>query len=350
LGLQFNGHYSFELEPVSANIVSLGAPQSLSTMAHGVPEVLQWTINLDASIQPGEEVEWDMVANFNGSEYRQRVRKIYGEPTTHLQNSGSMADFLPSTNWGETTEDFASPTTSLTDSPFSEYENATVSELEYNRIIDLRHANWAQLTFQAKWEIEASWDYAQILASPVEDNTWTPLCARYTVEGGEYQDEGQPLWEGVQNQWLSEEVDLSDFLGQRIKVKFRLVSDQFVTEDGFYFDDLSVISLLEEGAPFPDTGYVDTIGSTPDTTTGMHSYAVQSSVIFPNPVSEWLHIRTPGTRTSLVKIWSHTGVLLLERKDHQGAIDVSSLPPGSYILTVERQDGRIDTHRVVVIR
>jgi PKD repeat protein len=54
------------------------------------------------------------------------------------------------------------------------------------------------------------------------------------------QPNNQPVYEGVQSSWVLEEINLSDYLGQQIKVRFQLRSDGEVNADGFYFDDFKI--------------------------------------------------------------------------------------------------------------
>jgi len=81
------------------------------------------------------------------------------------------------------------------------------------------------------------------------------------------QDAGEPVWDGTQTSWVKEEINLIDFIGQTIQLRFRLVSDNFVTGDGFYFDDFQVntigggVGILEkeisvgQNMPNPATTY-----------------------------------------------------------------------------------------------
>ena len=75
-------------------------------------------------------------------------------------------------------------------------------------------------------------------------NSWIGQCGNYTVPGtsanGSVQPEGGPVYEGAFADWVLEEISLSDYLGETIKVRFRLQSDGGVREDGFYFDDFKM--------------------------------------------------------------------------------------------------------------
>ena len=45
------------------------------------------------------------------------------------------------------------------------------------------------------------------------------------------------------NIWVEEEIDMTEFLGDSIQLRFQLVSDNFVTGDGFTLMILNYISM-----------------------------------------------------------------------------------------------------------
>ncbi len=75
--------------------------------------------------------------------------------------------------------------------------------------------------------------------------SWTPLAGKYTVTGNSNQAQGEPLYDGFQTEWVQEEIDLFDYIGNSVTFRFMLKSDNYVTEDGFYFDDFEV-QIVEE--------------------------------------------------------------------------------------------------------
>ena len=119
-----------------------------------------------------------------------------------------------------------------------------MENLYYNPDIDLTNAISAKITFYAKWDIEANYDYVQFQVSTNGGNSWIGQCGLYAVPGtdnnGSVQPDGDPVYEGVMSDWVLEDINLSDYLGQVINVRFRLRSDGGVTEDGYYFDDFKV--------------------------------------------------------------------------------------------------------------
>ncbi len=159
----------------------------------------------------------------------------------YTDNGDNIETWATSSNntsmWNQTDEDFISAPTAYTDSPDGEYRPGTLSSL-VSDTIDLTQANFAEVAFWAKWEIENDYDYAQLRVIDEAGNT-TPLCGLYTNLGTGDQDSGEPLYDDVST-WVLEESDLTDYVGQRIMLEFYFRSDNFVEGDGFYFDDLIV--------------------------------------------------------------------------------------------------------------
>jgi carboxypeptidase T len=131
---------------------------------------------------------------------------------------------------------------SITDSPSGFYQNNANKSVTTLNNIDLTNALAATLSYYTKWDIEKGYDYVEILASTNGIN-YTQLCGKYTAEGSDNQNNGLPMYDGKQSEWVKENIDLVDYLGQNIKLRFKLVSDGFSTGDGFYFDDITVLKI-----------------------------------------------------------------------------------------------------------
>ncbi len=153
----------------------------------------------------------------------------------------TLANWNTVAAWGPTEQTFFSANHSITDSPFGNYPDRSSTFIEMTNSIDLAGASKAVLKFQGKWALETNYDYVQLLASTDQSN-YTPLCGKHTVTNGM----NQPAYNGFQNDWILEEVDLSDYLGQQVYFRFQLDSDDFVNEDGFYFDDFSVEIIKDD--------------------------------------------------------------------------------------------------------
>jgi hypothetical protein len=77
------------------------------------------------------------------------------------------------------------------------------------------------------------------------------MCGKYTNLGSEDQIIDEPLYDGLQLDWVKEEIDLGEFVdfstNPTIDIRFVLISDGFIENEGFFFDDMS-IGVVEEGA------------------------------------------------------------------------------------------------------
>ena len=348
LGLDYTGVNSIELVPVTGNIFSADPPLPLPALQHLQHEDVSLNYQLMPGVSPGDLVEFDAVVTMNGYSYTERLSKVYGSPTVVYSEGGdALANFDTSTAWALTDEDYFSASQSITDSPEANYAPVTTSDLRYGRIIDLRSALFGQLTFHAKWGIEAGWDYCQIQASPVGQENWQPLCARYTRPGTEFQDEGAPVWDGFSDDWVLEEVDLADYIGQRIEVRLRLVSDLFVEYDGFYMDDFEFRVLLDENNPLSlDTGFVDTVGFTGNPT-GITSLS-QAVRIYPNPARDMLWIENHTGQPLSLSLYTLSGQEVKRAFRYTGRQwSLDGVAPGAYVLNI-RSDGRQWHERIIV--
>ena len=237
-----DGSLTVSIAPISSNIISVGIPNSYDLELHTTVEG-EIEYELDPDIQPGEEVIFELVVNNGFFSMAHTLSKTYQLPGVSLFEDGNDLNNWTTDGdsfWGTTTEQVFSPPTSITDSPNSNYQSNTISELAFNRYIPIINDENVKLYFWTKWLIEEGFDYVQLLVQVNEEEPF-PVCGRYSSLGTEYQDEGNPLWDGLQFVWVEEEIDISPYVtvGDSVTFSFKLVSDEAVEYRGFYFDDLS---------------------------------------------------------------------------------------------------------------
>jgi hypothetical protein len=76
------------------------------------------------------------------------------------------------------------------------------------------------------------------------------LEGMYTNPGtGSFQPPGEPLYDGSQLTWVHENIDISDYADQNISIRFLLMSDSYITADGWYVDNIK-ISIYEATSTF----------------------------------------------------------------------------------------------------
>ncbi len=330
LGVSGTGDFSVSINPVSANITSVGSPVSFTGL-----DVLQLTdgiiqYTLDSSIAIGDDVSFELIINNGSFDTSTLLNKKFGSLSAVFEDPGdSVSDNFVNDGWGTTTATFVSPSSSITESPGGNYPNNANETITLATPVDLTSAIGANATFNAKWEIENNWDYTQFEVSIDNGANWIPQCGAYTNDGSSNngQPTGEPLYDGTQNDWVLEQIDLSDYLGENILVRFQFRSDNAQRADGFYFDDLK-INILNE-----------TLGVI-DSETSLFS-------LYPNPVNNILNITTPLDSYG-VEVYNIQGQLIESRKNNQGSstVDYSGYASGIYLMKLTSETN-VQTFRIV---
>jgi len=98
------------------------------------------------------------------------------------------------------------------------------------------------LSYQTWYDIEEDWDYLYLEAS-TDGQTWEILS---TPSGTDFNPSGASYgwaYTGQTGDWRLEEIDLSQFAGQKVQVRFEYVTDALLNGDGFLLDDVRVDAL-----------------------------------------------------------------------------------------------------------
>ncbi|KAF5033840.1 Immune inhibitor A peptidase M6 [anaerobic digester metagenome] len=175
----------------------------------------------------------------------------------------------------------------------------------------LTNAQQAWVEFWTRWDIEDGYDYCVFEVSTDNGSTWIPQCGQYTTRGSADQLQNEPLYDGTQNTWVKEYIDLSDYLGLSLKFRFRMVSDSYVNADGFYFDDFTVNAIIFDG---------------------MEESVENNLTVYPNPATSELYIS--NISSGIYFISDATGHVIMRGTIDNGMFNVSDLAPGLYFVTV----------------
>jgi len=147
-----------------------------------------------------------------------------------------------SQKWEATTTSFHSSPTSFTDSKTGTYVNNETVTMTMKNAVDLSTYAHPRLSFWTKYETESNYDYGQVEVSTNNGSTFTPLAGNYTKPGtGSFQPNGEPLYDGLQATWVNEEMDLTSYNSNQVKIKFELKTDFSVNKDGWYVDDIGIL-------------------------------------------------------------------------------------------------------------
>ena len=293
---------------------------------------------LDNSINYGDEVKYVLTTD-NGIFVRHdTITKIFGDATLQVYDDATTDDNWTG-DWALTTEDFVSAPNSFTDSPNNNYASNSYEVYEFDSTIDLTNATGGLVRFSTKWEIEESWDYVQFQISTDNGQNWIPQCGKYTNPGvsnpSNSQPVGEPLYDGFQTSWVLEEINLSDYLGEEIKMRFVLVSDQYINEDGFYFDEFKILYNEESEA-------------------GLDKLDLLNLKVMPNPTNDVARIVLPQVVSEgKIQIMDGTGKLVKLYNIHQQTnmieIAVNDLEQGVYFVSYLGVSNQSNPVRLVVV-
>ncbi|MCX8080855.1 MAG: M14 family zinc carboxypeptidase [Bacteroidia bacterium] len=238
LGIQNPGTFTLSVVPLQG-ISSVGSPKVYTL---GITQRKKDSISfvLSPGLQQGQEIRY-ILRCFNGSyNHDDTIRKIYGAPVTLLSDGfDTPVQNWVSQNFAVESNTFVSPPFCMADSPGGWYQNNQISVLTTSNNLNLTNANRAHLQFYLRYITEKTFDLFKVYVSTNNGQSWTALCGKYStppphVFGSE------PAHEGVQNEWLKEEIDLTPYIGNQIKIRFEFTADNYGFEDGVYLDNVLV--------------------------------------------------------------------------------------------------------------
>jgi carboxypeptidase T len=338
LGLE-PGTYTVSLVPLSASIQSVGSAKVYSSLALLQELNDSISITLNPSVNLGDVVKY--LINIDNGFYTvtDTITRVYGAPVQAFSsNCNTTTGWMPG-GWAVSSTQFVSSSGSITDSPAGNYSPNLNKSITTSTFINLTDALAANLSYYANWDVEQGWDYVEVQAS-VNGTVFIPLCGKYTNLGNPYQDDQQPLYDGTQSTWVKESIDLSSYLGQNIKLRFKLVSDGGVEGDGFYFDDVLVEKIANPAG----------IGDSP-----AGNYVLLQSI--PNPCSDYTEITytlKDHSQPVDLLIVNQLGQLVkkqnLDVQKKSVLVNIQDLEQGVYYYHLSSRSGESVVKRLVVVK
>lgn len=343
-GVQNSSMVTVNLLPLTSNIQSITPSSKTFTSFSSFFDTKKdsFLVQLQPTITSGSVVKFILQTSFNGVTYHDTLTKIYNTSGGTLlvnDNATNLSQWTTTTGWNITTSKFVSAPSSITDTPTGNYANNANTMITSLNSISLAGVVQAKVNFYAQWDIENDYDYVQFMVSTNGGSTWIPQCGIYTNSGtgtgfGGVQPLNEPLYDGTQNTWVQEEIDLSDYLGMsNVKFRFWLGSDSWVTKDGFYFDDFKVEVTLA-------SGITQTI-----------KLKDKDFVIYPNPTRDKVNILLPSNAENLHIVDNLGRVIHKETLNatQNYTLNTEQLPAGLYNVVIYSQGG-IFTQKLSILR
>ena len=108
------------------------------------------------------------------------------------------------------------------------------------RSVDLRQTDRATLTYQVWYSLEEDWDYVYLQVSRDGGKHWDILETPRTSAANPVGTAFGPGYTGSSRGWVEERVDLSDYAGQEITVRFQYVTDDALNDIGLCLRRLAI--------------------------------------------------------------------------------------------------------------
>ena len=98
------------------------------------------------------------------------------------------------------------------------------------------------MTYWTWYDLEKDYDYVYLDASEDGQN-WTilntPACSDKNLSGNNY----GCGYNGTSQDWVQQKVDLSQFAGKKVQLRFEYVTDGAVNGEGLLLDDFSIPAI-----------------------------------------------------------------------------------------------------------
>ncbi len=325
MGFPDTATFTVTLTSLDSRLTLAGSPQSFTnpTLLTSISDSVSYTIA--AGTPNGQLLSYERKM-YNGLYYIKDTISFYNGTyyTNYAPGTNTLTDWTAS-GWDTCSLYFHTAPASIGSSHgCTNYPDNTTATITLLKTIDLSHSTQAFLYFYAKWSIESSYDYTMVEATPAGTGDWQQLCGRFTKPGTPYQIHDLPIYDGQQPQWVQEEIDLHDYLGQQINLMLSMVSDPAVNYPGFYFDDMNIITVQDSAflAVAPVAGNQPAIN------------------VYPNPAHSQLMITLSNVAHSSAvpaTIYDCFGrkAMVLSLTNGNNTVDVSHLATGVYYLKTD---------------
>lgn len=116
-------------------------------------------------------------------------------------------------------------------------------DTKLTREFDLTGLDSATLEYQVWHEIEEGWDYGYVQVSDDGGATWYILEGAHTTTDNPSGNGYGPGYTGESRGWKQESIDLTEFAGGPVLVRFEYVTDDAVYLDGMLIDGVAIPEL-----------------------------------------------------------------------------------------------------------
>jgi len=338
LGIPDTATFTVSIQALDSWLTVPATNNTYSSLTYLQQVADSFAYSLAATTPNGQEIKYIFRVNNGLYDYRDTVSFFYGKKYNITSpNTNTLADW-DNYGWNVCSGSYVSAPAALKSSATcGNYPDDGIFSITLRNPIDLTYATEAWLRFFARWGIESKYDYVSVQASIEGSGFWTPLCGNFTKPGTTYQLYNEPIYDAQQPFWLKEHMSLNDYLGEKILLKFEMVSDEVNNYEGFWIDDVEVSSVQDS-----------TTSVAPQS-----SDAVYSFHIYPNPTGNNLYINTNVPIANMPLdgfIYDLMGrkVMNFSLDKPTTTLNVASLPNGIYNLRLMNGITAMPVKKVVI--
>jgi hypothetical protein len=212
-----------QLHEASASLGSIAAGSSASNSGDA------FSFTVDPDTPDGHGLVMTVATSADGFYMEEAIEWVVGTPIALFSDDmeGGTGNWIENDGrWGITSSESHSPSHCYTDSPSGDYSNGVNTWIELAESLDLSQALTADLSFWHRYDTEDGYDFCYVEASNDGGASWQQVGPKY---------------EGTIYDWEHVELSLADFVGtSSFKIRFRLKSDTWIHEDGWYVDDVQI--------------------------------------------------------------------------------------------------------------
>lgn len=367
---QTPGNFTLTVTPVSPNIVSITSPATQTGM--GVLEQRNVTavMQLNSNIGFDEEIRYRVkLSNEDHDIYEAEIVKIFSPQVAFFDNAeaGNLTNWTGGT-WVNTNSTAFNGSRSFTDAIAVAYANNLSKSISLANPLNLQAPVGKTMTkilvqFYTKWDLERNFDFVEFQGS-TNGTTWVSLnglynkpSAKFNTNGHagksstneQFQQNGTLVYDGDQmDKWVMEEIVIdptqNSFLYESPTARFRFLfrtdstnlTDNYTTSfDGFFFDDFTVLKIVEP----PTLSVVDN--------------KLETIKISPNPFKNNIQISWPELSGEgfTATVYDLQGRLIKQQAFTNGPVQTlsldTSLSQGLYLLKLRSESGLEATQKLV---
>ena len=324
---------TFTVKAVAAGTIfsSMGPAKVYNSILQNATILDSIAYSLVPGLAAGQQVQYSLTVDDGFSSLSQVVVKLAGSPVTLFYENGTLATDMDTLGqWELSTSYFVSPPSSITDSQFGDYQGGENKILVTDQV-DLNNAVYAHLQFYTKFVIEKTFDNVTVSVSTNNGASYSPLCGKYSTPLSSFAGT-TPLYDGRQEEWVKEEIDLSAYLNKKIRIRFSLTSDFYTEKDGFYLDDVLIRKIPKDFSGLAESGIDAEIA------------------IHPNPSQGIFYVASGNENNIKISVFNAIGTKVADLNGNGNiAVDLTKNSDGVYFVCIEAEN-KHHVKKVVISR